>query len=453
LDIIRRRGYFQDMSREPTLLRFIGRLGIILVSGLFVLTGSLAGASAPQAASGRLPVSVDNSRTKYFPPAAYQGKPGSCDWFACAYYQMTYMNNRALDRAADPTNIFSPKFGFTLVNNGEQFPENLWFMDVYDLLLAFGSPSIADLPYDLAGGAHCDEWCTNAGLWGKAASWRIAGYEFILFDLTRVKKLLADGEVLVLQCNPWQCRLETAKDYPGSKDDDEFVGESIIASGAPSPDHTIALVGYNDAIWIDRNGNGKADADELGAFKLAESASGAGEKDGHRWVSYGAAASVLFENKVWRIKIRDSYKPRVLVQVTLNSPERGRLKMQFGRSADPDPALFPGSEFKFNPPALGFLPGRSGRSLIAGADVSFSGVPGPGNGSFVFDLTDLVTGKADSSDFWFFRLRNDSTKKVRILSYKIIDAEKGVVTEDRKLPAAFSAGERTRVVRYHRTDQ
>jgi len=436
------------MSTKRSLFLFFSRIFLVLEAGLLVLS-----ISPVNAGTGGLPVSVDNSRTKYFPPAALQGNTGSCDWFACAYYQMTYMNNRALDRAADPTNTFSPKFGFNLVNNGKVFPENLWFMDVYDLLQAFGSPSIADLPYDLADGKHCDEWCTNAGLWTKAASWRIAGYEYLLFDLSRVKKLLVDGEVLVLQCNPWQCRLETAKDLSGSKEDDPFVGESIIASGAPSPDHTICLVGYNDAIWIDRNGNGKSDPDELGAFKLAESAQGAGEKDGHRWISYGAASTILFENKVWRMKIRDSYKPRVLVQVTLNSPERGRLKMQFGRATNSDPDSILNSNFKFNPKALGFLPGRSGKSLIAGADISFSGVPGPGNGSFVFDLTDLVTEKADRLDFWFFRLRNDSKKKVKILSFKIIGAEKNMVIEDRKLPVSFSAGERTRVIRYHCTDQ
>lgn len=150
---------------------------------LLAVAGNRAGAVGSVPSDG-LPVAVDLSRTKYFPPAALQGKAASCDWFACAYYQMTYMNNRALDRAAAPSNTFSPKFGFTLVSNGKLFPENLWFMDVYDLLQAFGSPSIADLPYDLAGGGHCAEWCADAGLWTKAAAWRIAGYEYLLFDLS-----------------------------------------------------------------------------------------------------------------------------------------------------------------------------------------------------------------------------------------------------------------------------
>jgi hypothetical protein len=396
---------------------------------------------------------MDLSRTKYFPPAAFQGKAASCDWFACAYYQMTYMNNRALDRAAAPSNTFSPKFGFTLVNNGKLFPENLWFMDVYDLLQSFGSPSIADLPYDLAGGEHCAEWCADAGLWTKAAAWRIAGYEYLLFDLGRVKRLLADGEVLVLQCNPWQCQLATARDLPGSTEDDPFVGESVIASGSPSPDHTIALVGYNDAVWIDRNGDGKPDPDELGALQLAESGEGAGTKDGRRWISYGAASTVLFENKVWRIRVRDSYRPRVLAEVTLNASERGRLKMQFGRGGTANPASLLEKGVLFDPPALGFQPGRSGKSLIAGADVSFAGTPGLGNGSFAFDLTDLVTDQADRADYWSFRLKNEGKKKAVIVSFRIIDAEKGVVAEDKKLPVSFADGERLRVIRYPRTNR
>lgn len=407
--------------------------------------------AAEAGATKALPVAVDLTRTKYFPPAALQGEAASCDWFACAYYQMTYMNNRALNRAADPSNTFSPKFGFTLVNGGKLFPENLWFMDVYDVLQTFGSATIADLPYDLAGGEHIAEWCADPAVWTRAAAYRIAGYEYVLFDLVRVKQLLADGEVLVVQCNPWACELAVVRDFPGSTEDDPFVGESIIASGKPSPDHTVALAGYNDAIWIDRNGDGKPGPDELGAFLVAESSEGAGAKDGHRWISYGAAASILFENKVWRMKLRGPYHPRVMAQVTLRGSERDKLKMQFGRVTSGDRSALLNGGIQFDPPAVGFRPGRSGKSLIAGAEVSFTGKPGPGNGTFVFDLTDLVTEQADGADEWYFRLRNDGTQKVTITSFKIIDAEKGVVAEDRKLPVSFSQDERFRVIGYPRT--
>lgn len=392
-----------------------------------------------------LPVSVDNSRSPYFPPQRYQGNLGSCDWFACAYYQMTYMYNRALSRPANPTNTFSPAFGFSLVNNGGTFPNNLWFADVYDLLKDFGSPSIADFPYDPERTSTYKAWCTNADLWRKALRYRIEGGEALSFDIPTVKKLLADGEVLVIQCNPWSCGLGTSGDNPASQSDDSIAGMSVVVSGPASPDHTVALVGYDDTVWVDANGNGKPESSELGAFRIIESAQGAGEREGYRWVAYRAvsdpSSSVIFENKVWRMKIRKDYKPKVLVEIRLRDSCRGRLNMQFGRSTDADENTFPSSPFLFDPKALGFSPGRSGKSLIAGADWSFAGSADPGYAGFVFDLSDLVTTRADGADIWFFRLRNDSKKSVSVVSWKLIDLEQGVTIKGKRIHRDFSGRE------------
>ena len=59
------------------------------------------------------PTEVDHGRSKYFPPFLARGQVASCDWCACAYYQMTYTLNAMVDRTVTPQNTFSPKFGFT----------------------------------------------------------------------------------------------------------------------------------------------------------------------------------------------------------------------------------------------------------------------------------------------------------------------------------------------------
>jgi hypothetical protein len=400
------------------------------------------------------PRAVDLSRSKYFPPFAGQGSVASCDWFACAYYQMTYMNNRRHDRAADPSNTFSPKFGFTIINNGASFPSNLWFMDVYDFLQRHGSPTIAAYPYDLAGGEHYREWCRDASIWQAALSSRIDGYEYVLFDLQRVKDLLASGEVLVLQFSPARVDTLRTKNNPGTTKDDATVGESIIVSGRNGPDHTVALVGFDESLWVDVNGDRAVTPDELGALKVVESVSGPGVNNGYRWISLRAVTNpvttILFENKVWRMRIRDNYAPKVVAEITLNHGARDQLKMQFGRARNEDPADAAGlgAEYVLDPSGFGFNPGRSGRSLVEGCRCGFDGGANACDGSFAFDLTDLVS-RADAP-YWYFRVRNGGDQALTVKSFKIVDLERGVTLEDAGLPLSLSNDERHRFIHYVR---
>jgi hypothetical protein len=111
---------------------------------------------------------IDLSESPYFPPFLDQGITASCDWFACAYYQMTYTMNKLYDRPSDASNSFSPKFGYTIINNANTFPVNLWFLDVYGFLQRHGSPFLTDVPYDMAQGLHYREWTTDPAVWQKA---------------------------------------------------------------------------------------------------------------------------------------------------------------------------------------------------------------------------------------------------------------------------------------------
>ena len=125
-----------------------------------------------------LPKAVDLSATKYFPPIGDQGVIGSCDWFAAVYYQMTYTYNRAQDRACDATNTFSPKFGYTILNNAGPYPFNIRLSDVYQFIERHGSATIAQVPYDMAGGSNYLPWCTDGDIWQAAIPHRIAGSDY-----------------------------------------------------------------------------------------------------------------------------------------------------------------------------------------------------------------------------------------------------------------------------------
>jgi hypothetical protein len=388
---------------------------------------------------------VDNSTSPYFPPIMQQGNVGSCDWFACAYYQMTYMRNRMLDKPYDPKETFSPKFGFTLINNGKDYPWNMWFIDVYELLKKHGNPFLPDCPYDAATGTHYREWPVDSAVWRRALYNRIDGYASLDFDLEKVRKLLRDGEVLVIQFNPSQVEYLEAKDNPGTSLDDAVAGVHVLSGGAEGPDHTVCMVGYNDHIWIDRNVNGQVEKNELGAFKIAESIDDGHVRDGFRWMSYAAladsTAGILFQRKLWRVFLRDHYQPKVMAQICLEHAERGKLKIQLGRSSAPTVASALESKCIFDPYAMGFAPGASGKSLIEGADFSFNGEEGMHEGCFTFDLSDLPPSSAEKETVWFLRLNNLSEQGGRVIVFRIVDITNGSVQECKTLPAKLIQGE------------
>ena len=50
----------------------------------------------------------------------------------------------------------------------------------------------------------------------------------------------------------------------------------------------MTLVGYNDNLWIDVNGNNTVDTGEMGAFKIANSWGEGYGNDGFMWIAYDA---------------------------------------------------------------------------------------------------------------------------------------------------------------------
>jgi len=393
------------------------------------------------------PPEVDLSRSKYFPPFLDQGKVASCDWFACAYYQMTYTLNRLHDRPATSSNTFSPKFGFTIINNASDFPANLWFLDVYEFLKKHGSPFLPDVPYDLADGQHHTEWTRDPEVWRKALGNRLEGYEYKLFELDSVKRMLQDGEVLVIQFDYRGYKAGKVQDNPDDDKDDTYAGQAILTSGKNGPDHTVTLVGYNDHIWTDLNGDGKVQKDELGALKLAESYHDPAVNKDFRWVAYAAVrdprTTIFYENKVWRIKMRQNYQPKILCEVILNHSQRDKLKLQFGRALSDNPSEIAklGEANVFDPSGLGFKPGASGKSLIEGGNCAFDGSSSACDGGFTFDLTDLLAAPGKAG-YWYCRLLNESDQPVIIKSFKILDLERNKTLKATSLPEGFSHQEK-----------
>jgi hypothetical protein len=388
---------------------------------------------------------VDLTQTKYFPPYLNQSYLGTCDWFAIAYGQMTYTMNRMEDRAADSSNTFSPKWGYNMICNANSYPYNIWFADNYNFVARHGSVFLSDLPYDL----NYRDWPTDSSLWRKAIAYRLDRVESVPFEKEAIKKLLQAGEVLVVQFIPSGRDVVAAKNNPADSEDDAYVGEWVIRSGTAGYDHTVALVGYNDHIWTDVNEDGIVQPEELGAFKLRESINDSTMNRGsYRWVAYNAVKdptrTLFAENQAWRITMRKNYRPRVLAQIELNSPQRDVMHLQLGRcnTTNADQARLVSNTAKWEPYALGFSTsmnglgnnvGASGASLVAGGNFAF-------DGGFTYDLTELLAANPTATH-WFLRVRNDAGQALTIKSFKIIYPESGITLSPTSLPGAISAGE------------
>jgi hypothetical protein len=359
-----------------------------------------------------------------------QGSVASCDWFACTYYQMTYTRNRLLDQAASPSTSLSPKFGFTMINNANTFPLNMWFADVYQFLAKHGAPTLAELPYDLTDGEHFKEWTSNYQIWESALTNKVSSYASKAFTVDNARRALQAGEILVCQLNVGAMHYGETIDFPTRSEDDSALGQKVILSGANGPDHTVAIVGYNDLIWVDSNQDGLASNNELGAFKIAESYFDGNDNAGFRWLAYGAVdnpqTSVIWDKLFWTITMDIAYQPKLLVQLTLRASQREALHLELGYSskADSNFALAQPSTSRYQPSGWGFQPGASGKSLTEGGNCNFDGLLGESEASFCFDVSEMYQ-TSQAPGYWFLRLRNDAETPVSISAFSILDTKTG----------------------------
>ena len=410
--------------------------------------------------SSDLPAEVDLSKTIYFPPIANQGLIGACDWFAVTYYQMTFMVNKQLKRKATPEHTFSPQFGYSFSCNAQPFPYNIRVDDVYKFATKHGMGNMENIPYTMQNGTGYKVWCTDESIWEDALKYRLAWYSYFTLNnksngaayslnspeefLYEVKRLLNDGEVLVIQSETHNGITSVIKNDPSTIEDDELAGQQIIYEGNNGYDHSVAVVGYNDHIWYDANNDDIVQPEEKGAIKIADSLG----KDnptslnkGFHWMTYATFVNSIAENRVNRLILRENYSPKLICKITLNTAKRDKIKFQFGRSSTKRiEDILANDSNVFDPYMLGYNPCTAGVSLIEGGDFAYDGGNAAKDGSFVFDLTDIYV--PGSKDYWYMKISNSSTTNpCTIKKFEIINKENNKVITYTNLPVSLISEE------------
>lgn len=419
-------------GRPPLAVGAVDRVGRELVSDRPGEADVLA-AAGPLLAAGDLPVSVDNSLLKFFPPIRSQNPLGSCASFSSTYYQLSYMAafQRDLDirDAADNTNKYSPKWSYNMLNDGKD--EGTYFGENYDLLERHGAATWADFPYD----TNFKAWCLDTAAWRRALGVRIDPVQYLRdvsedAGLDLLKQLLTNGYIVVFGTYVSSWQLKAAVDDPTTSADDAAVGDAVgyWVNGVEGS-HGMTVVGYNDAIWTDINGNGAIDTGEKGALRIANSWGSAWRDGGFTWLAYDALRQVplvpgapttprepaFFNDMVFLLTVRDSYAPLMIGEFTVNHAKRDQMRLSLGTSATS--ATVPSTTWA--PTAL----------WAQGGAFAFDGSATAVDGTFVLDFTDILAAGAGARRYHLGMRDGTAGDPATLRAFKIVDLTTDPATE------------------------
>ncbi len=310
--VIRNTNGVRPMTEEDAEnLKIIGSL-----SEYEAYTAKVEGTKPQAGTAYTLATKFDNSTNQnsiYLPPVGDQGGISSCVAWAAVYYQYTYTINKARGVSTTTANTYSPNFAYNHVN--ESCDWGTWSNRVYELLKTQGVPTIKDVPIatDNTYGTNYLNWHATGDIWEHALNNRILDYVYyysgeesqVFYSgggsylsmeepaikspdddrLKILKKAISDGKILIFDSNieEWNenikiknCNAASTTQNPrGYKIDNSFVGENVATLqgyiGGRMTGHEMTIVGYNDEIWTDINGNNVVDEGEMGAFKMLNS--------------------------------------------------------------------------------------------------------------------------------------------------------------------------------------
>jgi len=395
--------------------------------------------AAPLAAAGdsamAYPRAVDNSTEDWFPPIGSQ-LGGSCASFSTTYYTMTSQvaRLRGWDVKHSPTSdhLFSTRFIYNQINNGGD--NGSWTTAAYDVMLTMGCPSYQTLPY--IDGDYVS-WPTTASVWRTALNYRMAESGSIpAIDtdagLAIAKQMLANGYILNYATDIGQWQFTSFKNDPATTADDAFFAAGVAAvkqvvcsyldNSSGGSGHGMTIVGYNDDLWTDINGNGVVDPGEKGAFRIANSWGDWWQDGGFVWIAYDAlkAQSAVtggpnpttrvagfWYNSMYWMSARASYNPSLVAEVTASHAKRNQMSLQVGRGDSTATA-----------PSSTWAPAGLQRS---GGALAFDGSTAAASATFVIDCTDLLA--AGKGDRWFLSLSDNTAGDPGTLSnLRFIDA-------------------------------
>ncbi len=393
-----------------------------------------SGANAPV-----LPGSLDNSSQPFFRDV-FQQEHYSCGQAALVGYAYTYEINRLRNLPSDiDENRYPTHFSWNWLNNG-----GLWgggsYYQTFQLLRKVGTPSVEVYGGMATGGAT--RWMTGYDNYYQAMGNRIYNSYAINTateeGITYLKHWLHDhmeesdvgGLGAFYASHPRLHNLPSGTPHEGKKVAIEFISSS----------HAMTIVGYNDSICWDYNGDGQYTNDiditgdrivdvrdwEKGGFIMVNSYGGVPSwgDGGFCYMMYRSLAMPFGNGGIWNntvnvLDVKESCNPLLTYKVTVSHSSRQKVRIAAGVSSDPT-ATEPMYEMTF--PIVDYQGGdlymqggttEEDKSLELGLDVS--------------ELLNYIE-PGEPARFFFSVYEDDpqSSDIGRIVSFSLMDYTSGV---------------------------
>jgi PKD repeat protein len=407
------------------------------------IDGVVGAAPAPDAETGQLPAvlpaTVDNSTLKYFPPIGNQGSFGSCGVFSGTYYAMTYMYALVRDlnaKTGGDSYRFSPKWTYNMVNGGD-YNNGSWYYWAYEIGQKNGCATWAEFPYSgsTSNPANYRAWCVDKTVWRNSIDRRFDQFGYVDgtntdSGINNVKQMLVNGYILNIPTYIYSWQWKTISDDPATAADNPYVGKNCAywVNGIQGY-HGMTLVGYNDDIWVDINGNGAVDSGEKGAFRIANSWGAGWGESGFCWMAYdalknpsavsgGPSASRVTgfsPSRAHWVTARSSYQPTMVAEFTLNHLVRNQLQMSLGLS-----------NLTRTTPSTTWASVMINSSKYNSGPYAFDGSTTAIDGTFVMDFTDIApAGSATEYRYYVGMYDSAAGNSATLSSFKLIDILNG----------------------------
>lgn len=300
-----------------------------------------------------LPPVVDNSLLPYLRPVFSQDGP-SCGQAAMIGYNFTYEMCCARGLSAeDIQNQYPTHFAFNFMNGGNGWYGVSYFHSI-EMLKSTGCMTVEEY-----GGMHDDSrrWIDGYDVYYSAMLNRVKNFYSIHTGtedgILSLKHWLYDhmgesdfGGVASYYANvPWNAQILNDTTPEG--------GKHVMTAWYPAATHAMTIVGYNDSIRWDYNGDGLYTNDldlngdgiidprdwEIGAVKFVNSHGIDAQDSGFCYMMYKCLAETFENGGVWNRAVHILYPlaqhaPLMTYKVTLKHDYREKIKVLAGISAD-----------------------------------------------------------------------------------------------------------------------
>ncbi len=300
-----------------------------------------------------LPYSYDNSTSVYMRPVfsqiAYE-----CGQASGIGYNFTYEMNRLRNLPSNvAANQYPTHFAWNWLNNaGNTTGVNC--IEAWNILKEAGTPNVASYGGMTTGGT--DRWISGYNNYYTGMQNRVLDYGMIEVaspdGLIELKHWIVDhleGSAVGGLAN-FYANLQSNVYLPAGTPE---AGKCVVTQWAPSVNHCMTIVGFNDSIRFDYNSDGQFTNDidingdgivdmrdwEIGGLKFVNSYGTGYYDNGYCYMMYKTLADPkilggIWNNRVFVVYPKASYTPLATFKVTVKHDSRNTIKVSAGISLD-----------------------------------------------------------------------------------------------------------------------